>query len=161
MDWVILLCYSVVFILCNRKLVLLVAAVPLIASMIIPSQLFIGAALVFTFAALSVCYMLATVFAVQSREKWLPVALFSMAVYCIIFAIDSWVNSHAETWIWTHHEVIIVTLHAFILISLNRTVCKCMDSIADHIGCAVLRAEGWSASDCRSARRASKKGAKG
>ena len=43
-----------------------------------------------------------------------------IAVYYAIYALDSWINSDAETWIWRNHEILVTSLHVFIMLLLSK-----------------------------------------
>lgn len=60
-------------------------------------------------------------------------ALICMIVYMLMFSLDTWVNSNAETWIYINHESIVICLHAIILLSFSKKLPSLVGTCATHI----------------------------
>ena len=56
-----------------------------------------------------------------------------MAIYNLIFALDSFVNSEYKTWIWRNHEIIICVLHAFIMLVFSTKFTSMVDACASYV----------------------------
>ena len=56
-------------------------------------------------------------------KNFLPaLAVVALAMYCAVFAADTWVNANVETWLYINHEIIITSLYLAVLLSFSARV---------------------------------------
>ena len=126
LDILVISLYLVAFIAARNKL-LIAAFIPLCIAVSIPIMneqtiTFSIVAVLYSLSAMAVCF------------KSLPMALglFSMSIYFIIFAIDTWVNADVKTWLYNHHEIIVSVLHIIIITSSSSRAIQIISSSFDN-----------------------------
>lgn len=117
LDAVILLMYFVgAWVYRSREavaLTLLFVAVALVGEYVTPLDD------VYRFLLYAAMYLLASRWLIKRIHRAVFGTL-AIALYSIVYATDSWINSDVETWIWRNHEIIVCTLHIFILLLLSK-----------------------------------------
>ena len=83
----------------------------------IPTKINAGGLTIAIFCALSALYGAASI---CTRHVLVNISTAIMAAYCLIFAMDTWINAYEKTWIYINHEAIIVFLHIVILLSITK-----------------------------------------
>lgn len=97
---------------------LISVVVSFVVIFMMPTFAFTPNAIHYTYLFFCFAYMLTTMLSFDGN-KLTSVACLFMAAYSLIFGIDSWVNSDAETWIYNNHEIIVLLLHSFIILSFS------------------------------------------
>lgn len=98
---------------------LLVVSLAAIFSVMIPPQLFEGGSTVALFCAMSATYGAASL---CTRNVFTTLSTALMAMYCLAFALDTWINAYVETWIYNNHEFVVIFLHIIIVLSVIKGV---------------------------------------
>lgn len=70
---------------------------------------------------------------IRRKDFILSIPIITMAIYNLIFALDSFVNSEYKTWIWRNHEIIICVLHAFIMLVFSKKFTSVVDACASYV----------------------------
>ena len=137
LDIIIISLYLVVLFATRNKLLLFAMLAFSLSALLYrdiePSIYFSIIAVIYSLTALVVCM----------RSLSLALGLFSMSIYFIIFAIDTWINADVETWLYNHHEVIVSALHIVIVVSSSSRAIQIISSRIDNFINYCYRIKRW------------------
>ncbi len=126
---ILCLSFYLVALIATRNKLLLIALIPLFIAIIIP----ITPSVSVSFSVIAFLYALTALF--LHKNSAMCFSLILMSIYCVVFSIDSWINSNVTTWIYNNHEIIVITLHLVIAVSSSsravQSIVSCFDNIAN------------------------------
>ena len=70
---------------------------------------------------------------IKRKDFMISIPIITMAIYNLIFALDSFVNSEYKTWIWHNHEIIICVLHAFVMLVFSKKFTSVVDACFSYV----------------------------